>query len=359
MHKIICNPEPSTLKVGGNLPASHMRASPTIDPADSADDAAASTLMSLAGVKVLAAWLISLTLHACALGAMLLIVFPFASHEQLDELPVVRAQVVGDVDAVGVNPSETADPSPPSRTTQLGEMGRFTPNPTTAIGPTGSPSGTNDTLAALRGGGATKTPGMSVIGIGPAGGEGGGDAARYGLTVGGGGGPEFFGLGGSAPGVRSIVYVVDRSGSMVDTFSPVRAELKRSITALRRSQKFHVVFFNSGEPLENPPARLVNAIDTNKEQFFTFLTSVTPGGGTKPERALRRALALEPDLLYLLSDGINFDPDLPRKLDDWNRARKTKVYTIAYLDQGGREMLEGIARQHSGEFKFVSEDDLP
>jgi hypothetical protein len=152
---------------------------------------------------------------------------------------------------------------------------------------------------------------MSVNGIGPGGGEGGGDAARYGLTVGGGGGSEFFGLGGSAPGVRSIVYVVDRSGSMVDTFNHVRAELKRSISALRRSQKFHVIFFNSGEPLESPPARLINAIDANKEEFFTFLAGVEPGGGTKPERALRQALALEPDLLYLLSDGINFD-DLPQ-----------------------------------------------
>ena len=68
---------------------------------------------------------------------------------------------------------------------------------------------------------------------------------------------------------------------------------------------------------------------------------------------------MEPDLLYLLSDGINFDPELPRKLDEWNRSRRTKIYSIAYLDQGGREMLEGIARQHGGEFKFVSEDDLP
>lgn len=337
-----------------------MQASPAIDPVDSdLPNAMVPAWMSLTGAKVLTAWLISLTLHACALGAMLLIVFPFAGHERSDELPVVHAQVVGDIDARGVNPSQAADPSPPLRTTQLGEMGRFTPNPTVAVGPEGTPSGTTDPLASLRGGGKTKTPGMSVIGIGPGGGESGGDASRYGLTVGGGAGPEFFGLGGSAPGVRSIVYVVDRSGSMVDTFNHVRAELKRSISALRRSQKFHVIFFNAGDPVENPPARLVNAIDTNKEQFFTFLASVTPGGGTKPERALRRALALEPDLLYLLSDGIDFDPDLPRRLDDWNRSRRTKIYTIAYLDQGGREMLEGIARQHGGEYKFVSEDDLP
>jgi hypothetical protein len=337
-----------------------MQASPVIDPVDSdLAEVAAPPLLSIAGVKVLAAWLISLALHACALGAMLLIVFPFASHDRSDELPVVHAQVVGDIDARGVNPSETADYSPPSRTTQLGEMGRFTPNPTAAVGPTGAPLGTTDPLAALRGGGTTKTPGMSVIGIGPGGGEGGGDAARYGLTVGGGAGPEFFGLGGSAPGVRSIVYVVDRSGSMIDTFNHVRAELKRSISALRRSQKFHVIFFNSGEPLENPPAKLVNAIEANKEQFFEFLAGVTPMGSTRPERALRRALALEPDLLYLLSDGITFDPDLPRKLDDWNRSRRTKIYTIAYLDEGGRRLLEAIARENGGEFKFVSDDDLP
>ncbi len=315
--------------------------------------------LSLAGAKVLTAWLISLTLHAGALGLMLLIVFPFSGQDRSAELPVVHAQVVGDIDAQGMDPTTAADSAATSTTTPSSEMGRFTPNPTTTVGMAGSPSGTPDPLASLRSGGTTKTPGMSVIGIGPGGGEGGGDAGRYGLTVGGGAGPEFFGLGGSAPGVRSIVYVVDRSASMIDTFSHVRAELKRSISALRRSQKFHVIFFNAVDPLENPPARLLNAIDANKEQFFSFLSSVAPEGGTKPERALRRALALEPDLLYLLSDGINFDPDLPRKLDEWNRSRRTRIYTIAYLDQGGREMLEGIAREHNGEFKFVSEDDLP
>ena len=152
--------------------------------------------------------------------------------------------------------------------------------------------------------------------------------------AGSGAGPEFFGLGGSARGARRIVYVVDRSGSMLDTFFHVREELKRSIGELRRSQKFHVIFFNAGEPLENPPKRLVRAIKAHREAFFGFLDTVFPAGSTKPARAMRRALAEHPDLIYFLTDGA-FDPDLIGELDRWNKHRKVKIFTIAYFDRSG------------------------
>jgi hypothetical protein len=205
---------------------------------------------------------------------------------------------------------------------------------------------------------AMKDPELSVLGIGAGGGDS-GDLSKYGFSATGNAAPEFFGAGGSVRGVRSVVYVVDRSGSMTDTFGHVREELKRSITSLRRSQKFHVIFFSSGPPVENPPGRLVSAIAGNRKAFFEFLDSVEPAGSTHPEQALMRALSLGPDLIYLLSDGINFDPALPAKLDEWNRERRTRIFTIAYLDPGGRGMLEAVAREHRGEFKFVSEYDLP
>ncbi len=298
------------------------------------------------GGSVLAAWLLSLAFHMLGLGMMLLIVFPFAASPSTSEFPGVIAQVVGEVDAVPSTPmppdtartsAQTPGPATPARITpNTGTMGK-------AIGLPGTAPQTG------------QRPDLSIIGLGGGGGEGG----QLGLSLDTGSGVEFFGVGGSAPGVRAIVYVVDRSGSMVDTFRHVQAELKRSISALRRSQKFHVIFFNAADPLENPPQRLVNAIESHRQEFFKFLEGVTPQGGTKPERALRRALALEPDILYLLSDGINFDPDLRQKLDEWNKDRKTRIYTIAYLDQGGRQVLETIAREHNGEYKFVSDDELP
>jgi len=145
---------------------------------------------------------------------------------------------------------------------------------------------------------------------------------------------------------------------MIDTFGAVRTELKRSIGALRRSQKFHVIFYNSVEPVENPPGKPVPAIEANKRAFHEFLETIEPSGGTRPERALRQALALEPDLIYFLSDGV-FEPEVAERIKEWNRAGRTKIYTIAFLDPQGRHLLESIARQNGGEFKFVSEYDIP
>jgi hypothetical protein len=245
---------------------------------------------------------------------------------------------------------------PPTAVSSGGFDRRFTPTIAPPDGMLGGPiGGFNNPAEQGHGLGGVSLPGIPIIGIGGGASGGGGES---GLGLGGGAGPEFFGLGATAPGVRTIVFVVDRSGSMVGTFAAVRAELKRSISALRRSQKFHVIFFNSGDPIENPPMRPVNAVDANKREFFEFLDNVTPGGGTRPERAMRRALALEPDLIYFLSDGL-FEAELLDRLDEWNRTRHTKIYTIAYLDQSGRKLLESIARQHGGEFKFVTEDELP
>jgi uncharacterized protein with von Willebrand factor type A (vWA) domain len=120
-----------------------------------------------------------------------------------------------------------------------------------------------------------------------------------------------------------------------------------------------VFLFNSCAPLEAPPKRLVNAVEAHTEPFFEFLDQVVPTGGTEPETALNRALQLRPDLIYLLSDGIDFEAGLLTKLNEWNRDRKARIFTIAYLDRTGREILEIIAREHGGEFKFVSEYDLP
>jgi len=47
------------------------------------------------------------------------------------------------------------------------------------------------------------------------------------------------------------------------------------------------------------------------------------------------------------------------KLDRWNQNKAVRIFTIAYFDMGGASLLEEIARRNGGEFKFVSENDLP
>lgn len=196
---------------------------------------------------------------------------------------------------------------------------------------------------------------LAIVGIG----TGGGEFSKYGLRAGAGSGPQFFGLGGEARAARRIVYVVDRSGSMTGIFGAVQKELKRSIDGLRKSQEFHVIFYSNGELVENPPKRLVNAIRASKETTFEFIDSVWPEGGTEPLEAINRAFILKPDLIYFLSDGeIPGAAELKESLIQQNKGRQVRIFTIAYVNPAGRDLLEEIARDHGGQFKFVSEYDI-
>lgn len=197
---------------------------------------------------------------------------------------------------------------------------------------------------------------LAIVGIG----TGGGEFARYGLRVGlGDTGPQFFGLGGEARAARKIVYVVDRSGSMLGVFDALKRELKRSLDRLRKSQRYHVIFYSTDPPIEAPPQRLVSAIRTNKARTFGFIDNATPEGMTQPIEAMHRAFQLKPDLIYFLSDGDIPEADALREsLRAWNRAGRVRIFTIAYVSSQGRHLLEEIARDHDGAFRFVSEYEL-
>ncbi|MFQ5490233.1 MAG: hypothetical protein ACE5GE_05880, partial [Phycisphaerae bacterium] len=91
--------------------------------------------------------------------------------------------------------------------------------------------------------------------------------------------------------------------------------------------------------------------------FFDFVKTIQPEGSTDPIPAMRRALAVKPDLIYFLTDG-DFDPLLIEVLADWNQKQKVRIFTIAYVSQAGSVLLEQIARENGGEFKFVSEHEL-
>lgn len=292
----------------------------------------------LSGRLVAWAWVLSLAVHGLIFVVLVKVVFPFGGSTE-EPAPVTRAELVGPIDAASLAPS--ASPRLRSQV-EVAEPQRLRPQ--------------RQDFSDLSEMTAIKRPELSIIGIGAGGGH---DASNR-FTMDLGAGADFFGLGGSVRGARKIVYVVDRSGSMTDTFVYVQAELRRSVGALRRSQKFHVIFFNADLPLENSPKRLVSAIGAQKENFFRFLNNVVPQGATKPGSALRRALALKPDILYLLSDGIvEARSRLAAELDQWNHDRLTRIFTIAYLDREGAALLEQIAREHNGEFRFVTEHDLP
>jgi hypothetical protein len=191
---------------------------------------------------------------------------------------------------------------------------------------------------------------LEVIGVGGGGKEIGGFEGL------GQGGRGFFGTG-VPETARKIVYVVDRSGSMTDSIDFVKYELKRSIGDLGEENEFHVIFYSSGPPVEMPTRRLVSSTDRNKQLAFEFIDGVIPQGETDPSKALERAFACQPDLIYLLTDG-EFDKAIVDLVKRLNVGGKVTVHTIGFLYQTGEQVLKQIANDNNGNYKFVSEKDL-
>jgi len=185
-----------------------------------------------------------------------------------------------------------------------------------------------------------------------------------------GGGPESFGTGSGGPGpfprewiedARKIVYVVDRSGSMTDSIDYVKEELKGSIGKLPDDKEFHVLFYSSGPCVEMPTRRLVNATERNKAFAYEFVDGIIAQGETDPSDALRRAFAVRPEVIYLLTDG-EFDRAIVGLVRGLNAGGRVRVHTIGFLyprpGTSAEEVLKQIAAENGGNYKFVSERDL-
>jgi hypothetical protein len=167
---------------------------------------------------------------------------------------------------------------------------------------------------------------------------------------------------------RHIVYVIDRSGSMMgDRFLHTLLELKRSIERLPEGVTFSVVFFSShnaysggGSYVLMPPGRMMRATAKNKRDAVDWAETITPDGGTDPADALKVALQLKPDAIFLMTDGM-FDnpPAIESLLAAGNPNAKVSINTIAFHERAAEEILKRIAAKHRGDYRFVKDPRQP
>ena len=170
--------------------------------------------------------------------------------------------------------------------------------------------------------------------------------------------------------VHHIVYVIDRSGSMVEEFDAVRTEMLKSISYLTARQDFHVILFSSGRPLEAAAGRLVPARRLHKESAAEFLEGVRARDRTDPIPALRRAFEVldradtrggrTGKLIFLLTDG-NF-PDNAAVLAAVRRLNGNKTVLVNTYLYGRRppeaeKVMKQIAEECHGRYKYVSPDE--
>ncbi len=177
-------------------------------------------------------------------------------------------------------------------------------------------------------------------------------AGDSGTGSGSGGGTGLFG------GVRhgeSFAYVVDASGSMSgDRMSLVLEELRTSVNSLAEHHRFFVVFFNKHTYAMMWPRiekRLVTASQRNKDRVLGWAFGVQPQEVTEPQRALRMALDLKPDIVFFLTDGDI--PDESLRLVKKYRRDGTSVHTICVGEDAAIPVMQKIAEVGQGAFLMV------
>ena len=187
---------------------------------------------------------------------------------------------------------------------------------------------------------------------GEGGGSGGGSGGGHGSGIGLGAG--FFGSKGAG---KSFVYVVDCSGSMYGhRFNRAKTELVRSINKLKPEQKFYVYFFNDRTfPLFDPkPAPgMLPAIRGNVERASRWIRSRQPESTTNPNLALKQALEMKPEVIFLLTDGELDDAAEVRQMILRNNKSNVVIHTIAFENEEASATLEAIAKENNGTFRFV------
>lgn len=161
---------------------------------------------------------------------------------------------------------------------------------------------------------------------------------------------------------RRIVFVLDNSGSMQGgRLETVIAELLRCVDSLRDDQEFYVIFHSDMVyPMlyPDPVDRYLRPTKANKRLLAEWLDTVELCLGDAVEEALAAAAMIEPDTVFLLSDGrIQGDKKIRYLLD--GRSRNFPVHTFAVgmnSSVAGRRNLQQIADANGGKF---SESEIP
>lgn len=158
---------------------------------------------------------------------------------------------------------------------------------------------------------------------------------------------------------RSVVYVIDRSASMgmEGRLELARRELLASLEALPPTARFQIIVYNSfAEPLRiDGRCELVLATEENKRLAAQRLASLLAEGRTEAAAALRRALTLQPEVIYFLTDADDLKADDVRAVTQLNRGRSV-IHAIElnpfHRDQPG-SVLQSLAHANRGVHQVV------
>jgi len=274
---------------------------------------------------------LSLALHA--LFGLALVVLSSGEGAQAEgPLPVDGVIILDDPSPPAGKPRGGADSAPPAGAEEseeafpatVGELPLVTPTPAAPAGP-----------AAVSGGGESSSNGSGRAG---------------GRTT---------GLLRPPAAARSVVYLIDRSLSMgLSGALPVaKRELLAGLDTLPADCRFAVILYNRlAEPLSaGGTAGLLPATEANRAAVAGLVDAVRAEGGTDHLAALRRAVALGADVIFLVTDADEMTAEQVRNVALLNRGRAV-IHAIELNNDGaqaGETPLRLLTRLTGGTHRVV------
>lgn len=184
-------------------------------------------------------------------------------------------------------------------------------------------------------------------------------------------GVEFFGV--KATG-NTFVYIIDCSPSMRkdNAFQAAKAEVFRSFASMKPKQRYYISFFGKeidplvlhGTEAEKYPiyATKENVILTQEWMNRVAIQKE----GWPPNDALEQAIAMQPDGIFMLFDGVT-KVDVAKFLRQVNRtddilsegSPKVPIHVIHFFEEDFRNQMMTVAQENGGTYRFIPRPERP
>lgn len=165
-----------------------------------------------------------------------------------------------------------------------------------------------------------------------------------------------------------FLYVFDRSASMLGfeekPIKRAKEELINSLESLGETHQFQIVFYNDHPTPFGGSQRpkMLRGEDQQKEQAIRFVKNITGDGGTNHVDALNMALAMNPDVIFFLTDADD-NPGAQKIERITNRADQigATIHCIQFGEGNpsfGSNWIQRLAEQTRGKFKYIDVKQL-
>ncbi len=163
---------------------------------------------------------------------------------------------------------------------------------------------------------------------------------------------------------RRVAYLVDASGSLIDTLALVVEWLEDELNSLDPATRFTVVFFRDGQAIEPPPDGLDRATADEVRRIARWMQpaagNVVPSGRSDPATALARALGYGVSEVVILSDDslsrrmtLEKSEALLADVETLMAGREVTVHTVQFFYRDPQRVLETLAARYGGTYRFI------